>query len=125
MNRFTPKHIQLQSPGADHLKKTTYSVKISFLEIYNEKVQDLLSKKGSELKIVHDPLKGPIVRGLTEHPVTSWREVERMLDHGMEHRSTAATAMNDRSSRSHAVVQLSLDMEDNLGVVCSYFLPPY
>eukprot|EP00667_Euglena_gracilis_P002644 EG_transcript_2649 len=103
----------------DDLKKTTYSVKISFLEIYNEKVQDLLSKKstGHDLKIVHDPLLGPVVKGLTEHVVTTWDEVNRLLLHGMHTRTTASTAMNDASSRSHAVVQISLDMEDALGVV--------
>jgi len=56
----------------------------------------------------HDPLKGPVVKGLSEHPVSSWHEVERFLDRGMESRTTAATAMNDRSSRSHAVVARAL-----------------
>ena len=99
--------------------KTNYCVKLSFLEIYNEKVQDLLAKKGggADLKIVNDPQKGPFVRGLSEHEVTSWAEVEKLLDKGMDTRSVAATAMNDKSSRSHAVVQLALDMEDSLGQV--------
>lgn len=94
---------------------TTYEVKVSFLEIYNEKVQDLLSKKREDLKIAHDPQRGPVVRGLIERKVTTWEEVEKTLDSGMDNRSTAATAMNDKSSRSHAVVVLAVDMEDNLG----------
>ena len=44
-------------------------------------------------------------------------EVEKLLDKGMDTRSVAATAMNDKSSRSHVVVQLALDMEDSLGQV--------
>lgn len=40
-------------------RNTTFEVKLSFLEIYNERVQDLLSKKREDLKIVHDPQKGP------------------------------------------------------------------
>eukprot|EP00669_Euglena_mutabilis_P013747 TRINITY_DN873_c0_g1_i1.p1 TRINITY_DN873_c0_g1~~TRINITY_DN873_c0_g1_i1.p1 ORF type:complete len:681 (+),score=243.03 TRINITY_DN873_c0_g1_i1:227-2044(+) len=98
-------------------KNTTYDVKVSFLEIYNEKVQDLLSRKREDLKIVHDPQKGPVVKGLTEKSATSWNEVDHLLTVGMEHRTTAATAMNDRSSRSHAVVVLALDMVDILGQV--------
>ena len=98
---------------------TTYAVKVSFLEIYNEKVQDLLlgKGKGSNLKIIQDPKRGPVVKDLSEHVVTTWEQVEKLLDKGMETRSVAATAMNDTSSRSHAVVQLSLDMEDSLGSV--------
>ena len=57
------------------------------------------------------------VRNITEHAVTSWEEVDKLLDKGMSTRSVAATAMNDTSSRSHAVVQLALDMEDSLGTV--------
>eukprot|EP00668_Euglena_longa_P040768 GGOE01053670.1.p1 GENE.GGOE01053670.1~~GGOE01053670.1.p1 ORF type:complete len:715 (+),score=184.95 GGOE01053670.1:375-2519(+) len=98
-------------------KNTTFEVKLSFLEIYNEKVQDLMSKKREDLKIVHDPQKGPLVKGLTEKTVTTWEEVDRALTIGMEHRTTAATAMNDRSSRSHAVVVLALEMVDTLGKV--------
>ena len=61
--------------------------------------------------------RGPTVRGLTEKLVHSWEEIEALLDAGMDSRTTAATAMNDKSSRSHAVVQLSLDMETQLGQV--------
>uniref|UniRef100_A0A7S4GPK1 Kinesin-like protein n=1 Tax=Eutreptiella gymnastica TaxID=73025 RepID=A0A7S4GPK1_9EUGL len=96
---------------------TTYVVKLSFLEIYNEKIQDLLGNKSKDLKIINDPKRGPLVKGLSEHVVTSWEEVEKLLDKGMETRSVAATAMNDTSSRSHAVVQIALDMEDSLGQV--------
>jgi hypothetical protein len=109
--------IKYKSETPDDLKRTSYVVKVSFLEIYNEKVQDLLAKKGADLKIVHDPLKGPVVKGLSEHAVRTWDDVNQLLTRGMETRTTAATAMNDTSSRSHAVVQISLDMEDSLGVV--------
>lgn len=98
-------------------KNTTYEVKLSFLEIYNEKVQDLLSRKREDLKIIHDPKMGPIVKNLSERTVTCWDDVDRCLAVGMEHRTTAATAMNDRSSRSHAVVVIAMEMVDTFGQV--------
>eukprot|EP00993_Chasmostoma_nieuportense_P007690 NODE_953_length_1746_cov_2.918468_g893_i0.p1 GENE.NODE_953_length_1746_cov_2.918468_g893_i0~~NODE_953_length_1746_cov_2.918468_g893_i0.p1 ORF type:complete len:421 (+),score=126.46 NODE_953_length_1746_cov_2.918468_g893_i0:372-1634(+) len=104
-------------------KKVTHSVTISFLEIYNEKVLDLLAHRrrghshDQALPVMTDPVLGPVVKGLSLIRVNTWEEVEANFDRGQENRSTAATAMNDRSSRSHAVVQLNLLQTETVGVV--------
>lgn len=94
------------------VRKVTNTVTVSYLEIYNERVLDLLTSKrekgDEELKVQFDPVVGPTVKGLKIVEVTSWKEVHRQFDIGSDHRTVAATAMNAVSSRSHAVVQLNL-----------------
>eukprot|EP00670_Eutreptiella_braarudii_P013675 CAMPEP_0174338186 /NCGR_PEP_ID=MMETSP0810-20121108/22952_1 /TAXON_ID=73025 ORGANISM="Eutreptiella gymnastica-like, Strain CCMP1594" /NCGR_SAMPLE_ID=MMETSP0810 /ASSEMBLY_ACC=CAM_ASM_000659 /LENGTH=806 /DNA_ID=CAMNT_0015458155 /DNA_START=30 /DNA_END=2446 /DNA_ORIENTATION=+ len=90
-------------------RKVEYKVTLSYLEIYNEKVQDLLTPKRAreeELKVLYDPKTGPTVKGLKSVEVKTWEAVNRQFEIGSEQRSVAATAMNAVSSRSHAVVQI-------------------
>ncbi|KAK9320801.1 P-loop containing nucleoside triphosphate hydrolase protein [Lipomyces orientalis] len=90
----------------------TFTVKISYFEIYNEHVYDLLlpvtTDPPTPLKVRESPVDGPYVKDLTTHSVRSYAEVEKYLMLGNKQRATAATNMNATSSRSHAVFTLAL-----------------
>ena len=86
-----------------------YRVEVSYLEIYNERVRDLLnpSTKGN-LKVREHPSTGPYVEDLAKLVVGSFKEIEHLMDEGNKARTVAATNMNETSSRSHAVFTLTL-----------------
>ncbi|KAF2172520.1 hypothetical protein M409DRAFT_17753 [Zasmidium cellare ATCC 36951] len=96
------------------------TVEVSYLEIYNERVRDLLnpSNKGN-LKVREHPSTGPYVEDLAKLVVRSFTEIEHLMDEGNKARTVAATNMNETSSRSHAVFTLTLtqkrhDVETNM-----------
>ncbi|XP_057715501.1 stAR-related lipid transfer protein 9 isoform X2 [Corythoichthys intestinalis] len=82
-------------------------VEISFLEIYNERVRDLLSsseqKKRTSLRVREHPEKGPYVQDLSQHVVSDYQQAVDLLEAGIANRITAATHNHDASSRSHAI----------------------
>ncbi|OAQ96204.1 hypothetical protein LLEC1_03265 [Akanthomyces lecanii] len=90
-----------------------YNVRVSYFEVYNEHVRDLLvpvntSLAPNYLKIRESPTEGPYVKDLTEVPVRSIDEILRHMKNGDASRTTASTKMNDTSSRSHAVFTIML-----------------
>lgn len=96
------------------------TVEVSYLEIYNERVRDLLNPatKGN-LKVREHPSTGPYVEDLAKLVVRSFKEIENLMDEGNKARTVAATNMNETSSRSHAVFTLTLtqkrhDVETNM-----------
>ncbi|XP_073494958.1 stAR-related lipid transfer protein 9 [Phyllobates terribilis] len=96
-------------------------IEVSFLEIYNERVRDLLhqsdQKKPYTLRVREHPEKGPYVQGLSQHVVTDYEQVVALLEQGMENRITAATHVHDASSRSHAIFTIQYTqaiLDDNL-----------
>uniref|UniRef100_UPI0035902787 carboxy-terminal kinesin 2-like n=1 Tax=Myxine glutinosa TaxID=7769 RepID=UPI0035902787 len=92
-----------------------YTFVASFLEIYNDTIQDLLVSGASrhDYEIKHKPKSSRshefYVTNLRYEPVTSEEEVEMLLRKASENRSVAATAVNDRSSRSHSIFQLHIE----------------
>ena len=90
-------------------KNLTCTVEVSYLEIYNERVRDLLnpSTKGN-LKVREHPSTGPYVEDLAKLVVRSFKEIQHLMDEGNKARTVAATNMNETSSRSHAVFTLIL-----------------
>ncbi|KAI5794072.1 hypothetical protein FPQ18DRAFT_366872 [Pyronema domesticum] len=85
-----------------HLKCT---VEVSYLEIYNERVRDLLNPSTKAgLKVREHPSTGPYVEDLAKLVVGSFAEIEHLMDEGNKARTVAATNMNETSSRSHAKV---------------------
>jgi kinesin family member 1 len=90
-------------------KTTKCTVEVSYLEIYNERVRDLLnpSTKGN-LKVREHPSTGPYVEDLAKLAVNGFQEIEHLMDEGNKARTVAATNMNQTSSRSHAVFTLML-----------------
>ncbi|KAK7739165.1 hypothetical protein SLS53_005801 [Cytospora paraplurivora] len=88
---------------------TRCTIEVSYLEIYNERVKDLLNPgtKGN-LKVREHPSTGPYVEDLAKLVVGSFQEIEHLMDEGNKARTVAATNMNATSSRSHAVFTLTL-----------------
>eukprot|EP00051_Salpingoeca_urceolata_P017722 m.244115 g.244115 ORF g.244115 m.244115 type:complete len:729 (+) comp19032_c2_seq1:344-2530(+) len=85
---------------------TEYKVEVSYLQVYNEKVQDLLGRPRKSLKVREHRLLGPYVQGLSKLAVSNHEAIATLMSDGNQLRSTAATGMNDTSSRSHAIVSI-------------------
>ncbi|XP_044257426.1 kinesin-like protein KIF13A isoform X2 [Tribolium madens] len=88
----------------------TYKVEVSYMEIYNEKVHDLLDPKTNKqsLKVREHNVLGPYVDGLSQLAVTSFKDIDNLMAEGNKSRTVAATNMNSESSRSHAVFTIVL-----------------
>jgi hypothetical protein len=89
----------------------TYNVRVSYFEVYNEHVRDLLVPRQDPphyLKIRESPTEGPYIKDLTDAPVKSISEIMRYMKMGDLSRTTASTKMNDTSSRSHSVFTIML-----------------
>ncbi|XP_035499964.1 kinesin-like protein KIF1B isoform X2 [Scophthalmus maximus] len=85
-------------------EKLSYSVEVSYMEIYCERVRDLLNPKNKgNLRVREHPLLGPYVEDLSKLAVTSYTDIADLMDAGNKARTVAATNMNETSSRSHAV----------------------
>ncbi|KAI8259017.1 Kinesin-like protein KIF1C [Colletotrichum sp. SAR 10_98] len=91
----------------------SYNVRVSYFEVYNEHVRDLLvpvvpNQPPYYLKIRESPTDGPYIKDLTEVPVRNLNEILRYMTAGDRSRTVASTRMNDTSSRSHAVFTIML-----------------
>jgi kinesin family member 11 len=93
------------------------SVKVSFLELYNEELTDLLAptddKDNKRLRLLEDR-SGVVVQGLEEVIVKSATEIYQVLDRGTAKRRTAETLLNKRSSRSHSVFTITIHMRESI-----------
>ncbi|KPJ07331.1 Kinesin-like protein KIF13A [Papilio machaon] len=94
-----------QSPPA-----LTYKVEVSYMEIYNERVHDLLDPETTRrsLRVREHAVLGPYVDGLSQLAVTSFQDIDNLMTEGNKSRTVAATNMNSESSRSHAVFSVVL-----------------
>ncbi|KAF1385577.1 hypothetical protein PFLUV_G00109210 [Perca fluviatilis] len=87
-------------------------VEMSYFEVYNEKIHDLLvtrdepNQRRMPLRVREHPVHGPYVAELTANIVSSYNDIQGWLKLGNKQRATAATGMNDKSSRSHSVFTL-------------------
>ena len=82
---------------------------MSYLEIYNEKVKDLLQKNPGKypLKVREAKSTGPYVENLSKQLVIDYQEILNLMEEGNNIRTTASTNMNDTSSRSHAIFTIT------------------
>ncbi|XP_051816282.1 kinesin-like protein KIF16B isoform X2 [Acanthochromis polyacanthus] len=99
---FTERAHRCKSDGV------SFHTEVSYLEIYNEHVQDLLRKRtpptdGGGLRVREHPRDGPYVENLSKHLVHNHSDLEDLIVLGNANRTTASTGMNDYSSRSHAI----------------------
>ncbi|XP_076874130.1 kinesin-like protein KIF13B isoform X2 [Brachyhypopomus gauderio] len=94
----------------NHKEGESFAVEVSYMEIYNEKVRDLLDPKGCSqaLRVREHKVLGPYVDGLSRMAVTSYKDIELLMSEGNKSRTVAATNMNEESSRSHAVFNVVL-----------------
>ncbi|XP_027903365.1 kinesin-like protein KIN-5C [Vigna unguiculata] len=100
-----------------------YSVKVTFLELYNEEITDLLApeeiskvsleeKQKKQLPLMEDGKGGVLVRGLEEEIVTSASEIFTLLERGSAKRRTAETLLNKQSSRSHSLFSITIHIKE-------------
>ena len=97
----------------DQKKNKEFKILMSYLEIYNETIRDLLIQSAEKtLEIREETIKGITVAGLTEVIATSVDEVMTLLRIGNRNRTTEATNANETSSRSHAILQVIIEYKD-------------
>nr|CAI5833221.1 unnamed protein product [Callosobruchus analis] len=99
------------------LKRDSHvTVEVSYFEIYNEKIHDLLASSATKLplKVREHPMWGPYVVDLTVKPVQSYSQLRDYLLLGNKNRAIAATTMNEKSSRSHSIFSVELCMSEGL-----------
>ncbi|KAK0414437.1 hypothetical protein QR680_011429 [Steinernema hermaphroditum] len=89
-----------------------FHIKVSYFEIYNEKIRDLLDVTKTNLSIHEDKNRVPYVKGATEQFVSNPEEVLAAIEEGKNNRQVAVTNMNEHSSRSHSVFLIQVDQED-------------
>lgn len=93
-------------------EKVNCHIEMSYLEVYNEKIHDLLvirddpNQRRMPLRVREHPIHGPYVEELSTNVVSSYHDIQEWLNLGNKQRATAATGMNDKSSRSHSVFTL-------------------
>ncbi|KAL9676425.1 hypothetical protein QQ045_004639 [Rhodiola kirilowii] len=101
-----------------------YSVKVTFLELYNEEITDLLApeelskfvsedKQKKQLPLMEDGKGGVLVRGLEEEIVTNANEIFTLLERGSAKRRTAETLLNKQSSRSHSLFSITIHIKES------------
>ncbi|XP_071246931.1 kinesin-like protein KIF16B isoform X8 [Salvelinus alpinus] len=96
--------------GMTRWDEASFRTEVSYLEIYNERVRDLLRRKSTQtynLRVREHPKDGPYVEDLSKHLVQNYHDVEELMEAGNINRTTAATGMNDTSSRSHAIFTIN------------------
>uniref|UniRef100_A0A0D9XAV0 Kinesin-like protein n=1 Tax=Leersia perrieri TaxID=77586 RepID=A0A0D9XAV0_9ORYZ len=104
-------------------QNTEYSVKVTFLELYNEEITDLLApeeiskaaleeRQKKQLPLMEDGKGGVLVRGLEEEIVTNASEIFSLLERGSAKRRTAETLLNKQSSRSHSLFSITIHIKE-------------
>lgn len=90
-------------------RDVAYKTQVSYLEIYNERVRDLLGPQsvGHALRVREHRLHGPYVENLSQHTVNNYEDIHECMTRGNMERTTASTNMNDTSSRSHAIFTIT------------------
>ena len=89
-----------------------FKITLSYMEIYNELIKDLLQPDSGDLKLNEDPARGMVVQGITEFGADSADEILELLHRGNMHRAVEPTAANQVSSRSHAVLQITVEQSE-------------
>jgi kinesin family protein 5 len=97
----------LTSPG-----NIEYTVRVSYMEIYMEKIRDLLQPQNDNLPVHEEKSRGVYVKGLLEIYVSSVQEVYEVMRRGGEARAVASTNMNQESSRSHSIFVVTITQKN-------------
>ncbi|KAM6322964.1 chromosome-associated kinesin KIF4A [Podargus strigoides] len=109
-----PRVIKLLFQEKEQRHDWEFDLKVSYLEIYNEDILDLLCPsrdRSSQISIREDPKEGIKIVGLTERNVTCAQDTVSCLEQGNNSRTVASTAMNSQSSRSHAIFTICIDQK--------------
>jgi len=119
--------IEVNKTGDNINNNIDYYIKILYIEIYNEIVKDLINENSTSLMIVEDPQKGVICPNAKEIIINDSVELKKIINEGNKRRTMASTNQNQFSSRSHAILQMTLEKkikksEDNYEIYFSKFL---
>uniref|UniRef100_A0A8C3KYU6 Kinesin family member 4A n=1 Tax=Chrysolophus pictus TaxID=9089 RepID=A0A8C3KYU6_CHRPC len=109
-----PRVIKLLFKEKEQRQDWEFVLKVSYLEIYNEDILDLLCssrERSSQISIREDPKEGIKIVGLTERNVACAQDTVSCLEQGNNSRTVASTAMNSQSSRSHAIFTICIDQK--------------
>ncbi|KAL1190242.1 Kinesin-like protein KIN-7F [Cardamine amara subsp. amara] len=90
-------------------EERAFAVKFSAIEIYNEAIRDLLSSDGTSLRLRDDPEKGTVVEKATEETLRDWNHLKDLLSVCEAQRKIGETSLNERSSRSHQIIRLTVE----------------
>ncbi|KAF8093192.1 hypothetical protein N665_0389s0051 [Sinapis alba] len=90
-------------------EERAFSVKLSAIEIYNEAIRDLLNSDGTSLRLRDDPEKGTVVEKATEETLRDWNHLKELLFVCQAQRKIGETSLNERSSRSHQIIKLTVE----------------
>ncbi|KAL9690134.1 hypothetical protein QQ045_010529 [Rhodiola kirilowii] len=96
----------------DHIRSTSerdFVLKLSALEIYNETVVDLLNRESGPLRLWDDPEKGTIIEKLNEEIIGDSQHLKHLIGICEAQRQVGETALNDKSSRSHQIIRLTIE----------------
>jgi kinesin family protein 18/19 len=96
----------------NNISDSKFKVRLNYVEIYNETLRDLLNN-GATLELREDPNKGCTLAGVNDVEVADSREVFKLLMKGNKLRTTESTNVNETSSRSHAVLQITIENRKN------------
>ena len=96
-------------------ESTEFTLRVSFLEIYLERIHDLLDSTKTNLQVKEEKLRGIYVQDSTQLYVSSPSEMMGVMLTGSANRSIAATRMNERSSRSHSIFCVNVEQKDSFG----------
>jgi hypothetical protein len=89
-----------------------YTISVSYIEIYNESVNDLIEPSNKNLEVRESITSGIYINRLSEKKVGTFKEVMHFMERGDEFRNIAATKLNELSSRSHTVFRINISSED-------------
>ncbi|KAI5064211.1 hypothetical protein GOP47_0020881 [Adiantum capillus-veneris] len=103
-----------------HIQQMTdreFLIRVSYMEIYNEDINDLIAPENRKLQVHENLEKGIFVAGLREEIVSSPRQVFELLEFGEAHRHVGQTNMNVYSSRSHTIFRMVIESKDKNAVL--------
>lgn len=90
-------------------EERAFVLKFSAIEIYNEAIRDLLTSDDAQLRLRDDPEKGTIVEKITEETLRDWSHLKELLSICEAQRRIGETSLNERSSRSHQIIKLTIE----------------
>ncbi|KAM4025835.1 kinesin-like protein KIF22 isoform 2-T2 [Anomaloglossus baeobatrachus] len=100
--------------GTEEEENWSFSITMSYVEIYQEKVMDLLEPKNKDLPIREDKDHNILIPGVTHKTITSFSDFDEYFIPASQNRTVASTKLNDRSSRSHAVLLIKVQKSQQI-----------
>ncbi|KAA6363266.1 MAG: putative Kinesin heavy chain, partial [Streblomastix strix] len=109
-----PRFISALFEGVGEMAVTQeFQLSATYVEIYNECINDLLDQRKQNL-VIREGANGIFIENVSEHPFANEEEFLTLIDEGNENRVTSANQLNERSSRSHAICTVQIEQKDTL-----------